>query len=114
MAGMEPNPYQAPASGKRTEASQPAGDRMNAQELFGVVVRGIGLYFILSGISSLLYAAFLVGGSGRIVEGINVWPAARGAVEWLVPGVIAFFFPKFVVGLTYRRESGDAQSESEV
>jgi len=102
---MDQNPYESPSGVKPTEPPPieppPSGaSRMDGPELFGVLVRAIGLYFILTGIVYAIQAMFYFSGVLHNQE-FGQWYMARGAVEWLAPGIVAFFLSGKIVRLAY-------------
>jgi len=84
---------------------------MDGPELFGVLVRAIGLYFILMGMVYVIQALFRLGGVARF-QAFDSWETARGAVEFLAPGIVAFFFPNKIVRLAYRDEREQRSDDS--
>ena len=95
--GMEQNPYESPSSVKPnepppTEPTRSGGSRMDGPELFGVLVRAIGLYFILMGMVYVIQALFRLGGVARF-QAFESWETARGAVEFLA-GHCGVFLPE--------------------
>jgi hypothetical protein len=114
--GMNENPYESPTSVKSTAPQSTApqtsgGSRMDGPELFGALVRAIGLYFILTGILYVIHALFRLGEVAR-VQAFDGWASARGAVEYLAPGIIVFFFSDKIVRLAYRDERGQRSEDS--
>lgn len=84
---------------------------MHGPELFGVLVRTIGLYFIVTGIVYVIQALFRLGEVSRI-QAFDLWGSARAAVEYLAPGIILFFFSEKIVRLAYRDDREQRSEES--
>lgn len=108
---MEQNPYESPSGVKPIEPQsaqpRPSGaNRMDGPELFGVLVRAIGLYFILTGVVYAIQALFYFSGTIHTQES-EPWYFARFAVEWLAPGIITFFFSEKIVRLAYREQRSE-------
>jgi hypothetical protein len=101
---MENNPYESPKSGKLTDPKPTSGNLMSGQELFGVAVRTIGFYFVLMGLASALKVLLLIGGLAQWPGAFDSSTYVRAAIEWGLPGIIGFFFPKLVVRIAYRDE----------
>lgn len=76
---------------------------MDGPGLFGVLVRAMGLYFILTGTVYVIQILLRLGGVTRF-QAFDSWESARGAVEFLTPGILSFFFAKKIVRIAYRDE----------
>jgi hypothetical protein len=113
MWGMGQNPYDPPSSVTPTEPPSTVpkprdGSRMDGPELFGALVRAIGLYFIVLGTGSAIHG-FLI--SAAHAQEVDPWSYARSAVSYLAPGIILFFFSKKIVRLAYGDEREQRSEE---
>jgi hypothetical protein len=98
---MDTNPYESPKTDSPKSEPEPPAKGLTAPELFGVVARGIGLWFLASATYNL--AVYLIPHQTRL-EQSNY---AIYALEYAVAGVIPFFAPNFLVNLTYRKRRLD-------
>jgi hypothetical protein len=100
---MNENPYESPSSLKLNEPQptepKPSGEiRMDSPELFGVLVRAIGLYLIATGIVWMIHGLLVVAAN---VRELDPWSYGRSAVSYLAPGIILFFFSQKIVRIAY-------------
>jgi hypothetical protein len=108
---MNQNPYESPTASSPIEGKPLGKNSTNGPELFGVAVRGIGLYFILIGVGNLVFALLAAAGVGPTKQFFEPVVQIRIMLESWVPGGIAFFFADPLVRLAYRnRPNLDTES----
>ncbi len=101
---MDDNPYQLPMMHEPDDelpadspngAARPGG--MTAPEIFGIVVRAIGLYLLVVALINLTSFCF----PRPFVD--EHWSYLRFAVAYALLGAILFFYPNLIVRIAYRR-----------
>jgi len=95
---MSTNPYESPRVHEPAEKTPPNSTNIDASELFGVVSRGIGLYWISIAAYNLMGAIYSSPGF------TNRDFSLRMGVMELLAGVIPFFFPELLVKIAYRNK----------
>jgi hypothetical protein len=94
--GMENNPYESPKIVSPASEPEKTATGLTAPELFGVVSRGIGLYFLVCAIFDLAVCAVP---RDAAIDTSRYW---HSAIANVIAGFIPFFAPDLLIKLTYR------------
>jgi hypothetical protein len=115
---MNTNPYESPNSIKPNkpqpnEPNEPkpsGGIPIDSPELFRVLVRAIGLYLIVIGIVEVIHGLLIAAAQARVTD---PWAYGRGAVSYMAPGIILFFFSEKIVRIAYSERPSRQPEELE-
>ena len=96
MAGMENNPYESPETIRPASEPEKPAKGLTAPELFGVVVRALGLWFLCYAVFDL--AAYWFPHDPTFDKSRYL----MGAAEYAATGIVPFLFPNLFVRIAYR------------
>jgi hypothetical protein len=89
--GMDENPYESSKIVSPASEPQPPTTGLTAPQLFGAIVRGIGVYFLAVSVVDLMF--WVLHQESQYL---------RGVAEYAVAGIIPFLFPNLFVRIAYR------------